>query len=149
MLPELCIFRKGLTMGLLTDVVALGKKSRKRVLEKPYDSAPWFQAKGIGTIELARLSEFLGVGRSAQVSAEMKVLASKGEEGPWLQSLPQVLLDGIASLTDAEVTKVCKRWAKIEEFGGDRSTKQLVEYLRGLRTFLKNEKGPFALYIGL
>ena len=58
-------------------------------------------------------------------------------------------MERIASLTDEDIEKVCPTWSKIEEFHGTVSPENLADYLKALRAFLNERKGPYFLINGL
>lgn len=130
-------------MGMLTDVVALGTKKPATVLRKPYESAPWFQWKGIGMIELAQLGGLLKVAPVQKLVSQFKLLG--GEESV-LVSFPDALAVAIRELSGKEISAVAKKWAKTEELAGTKSA-DLAEYLTSLAAFLSAHQGPYALFL--
>lgn len=130
-------------MGMLTDVVALGKKKPATVLRQPYESAPWFQWKGIGMVELAQLGALLKVAPVQKLVSQFKLLG--GEEAV-LVSFPAALADSIRELPGKEASAIAKKWAKTEELEGTKPS-DLVEYLTSLAKFLNAHQGPYALFL--
>ncbi len=130
-------------MGMLTDVVALGKKKPATVLRQPYESAPWFQWKGIGVVELAQLGALLKVAPVQKLVSEFKLLG--GDESV-LVSFPEALADSIRDLSSKEANAIAKKWAKTEELEGTKPT-DLAEYLTSLAAFLGTHSGPYALFL--
>lgn len=130
-------------MGMLTDVVALGKKKPATVLRQPYESAPWFQWKGIGMVELAQLGALLKVAPVQKLVSQFKLLG--GEEAV-LVSFPAALADSIRELPGKEASAIAKKWAKTEELEGTKPA-DLVEYLTSLAKFLNAHQGPYALFL--
>lgn len=98
-------------MGMLTDVVALGTKKPATVLRRPYESAPWFQWKGIGMVELAQVGALLKVAPVQKLVSQFKLLG--GDESV-LVSFPEALADSIRDLSSKEANAISKKWAKTE-----------------------------------
>lgn len=130
-------------MGMLTDVVALGKKKPATVLRQPYESAPWFQWKGIGMVELAQLGALLEVAPVQKLVSQFKLLG--GDEAV-LVSFPDALADSIRELSGKDANAVAKKWAKTEELEGTKP-KELAEYLTSLAAFLTTHQGPYGLFL--
>ncbi len=127
-------------MGLLTDVVALGKRKPLAVLKKPYESAPWFQFKGVGELELTALAKLVGAGKTA-----FPVLAAHEES--LLFAFPPKLAQRVAALGDAELARLRPKWSKAAGLEWISDQTELDGYLKGLRHFLSTEQGPFALFV--
>jgi hypothetical protein len=131
----------------LSDIVACSEEDLPGVIasEEPYERGVWFLAKGIAMIELSQLGEMLAVGSYDELTEAFKFVGDELEDGPWPQVIPKALTARLASLSDAEIAEVTPRWAGIEEFRGRQSPEDLTEYLKGMRTFLSENDGPFFL----
>ena len=113
--------------------------------EEPYSIGVWFQARGIGTIELATLGELLQVGSYDELFDGFVAVGEPLEEGPWPEVIPLGLVEALKNISDSQVASVTPEWSQIEEFYGGVSPEHLAEYLINLRRFLVANQGSYYL----
>src|SRR5262249_342433 len=110
-----------------------------------YDKKRWFLCKGIGMIELSQLGEMLGVDSYDNLMAGLKLVGEPRDEGPWPQTIPDVLTKRLATIADDEIAAVVPRWVELEEFHGAATMDSLTDYLKRLRSFISERSGEFFL----
>ncbi|MFH5805404.1 hypothetical protein [Alienimonas sp. DA493] len=130
-----------------TDILNCGEPELWDVLdsEAAYAKDLWFQAKGIGMIELCKLGEALGVASYEELFDGFDLIGDPRDDGPWPQTIPESLTKRIGNLTDGEIAAVLPEWADVEEFGGTVTEDSLADYLKRLRKWLDGRDGPFFL----
>lgn len=132
---------------MITDVFSLAGTSADelRWAGSPRRLRPHFAARDIGPRELARLAGLLDIESPATLAGGFSLLAGESQQSPWVVSVPDVIVEGIAVLAEQEIEPLANRWAHPESQGS--SPVVLADYLRGLSRFLGQHEGPFALYI--
>jgi hypothetical protein len=113
--------------------------------EEPYAIGTWHMAKGVGTIELCKLGELLGIGTYDEIKGGFGLVGEPLPEGPWPERIHDGLLTALKDIEDSKITEVAPEWAKIEEFWGGAAPYDLAEYLKNLRGFLTENNGSFFL----
>lgn len=113
--------------------------------DDPYDEERWLMCKGIGMIELSQLGEMLGVGSYDDLMDQFDLVGEPRDEGPWPQTIPDSLIQRLASITDDEIASVVPKWSTIEELRGSASADSLTDYLTRFRTYLMARSGDFFL----
>lgn len=108
-----------------------------------YQHHGWFRCKGIGMIELCKLGEMLKVASYDDLMTEFNLIGEPRDDGPWPQTIPALLLDKLATLTDDEISAVVPEWAAIEEFCGTANNGSLTDYLKRLRDYMDGRSGDF------
>ena len=102
-------------------------------------------AKGVGTIELCKLGELLGIGTYDEIKSGFGLVGDPLPEGPWPERIHDGLLAALKDIEDSKIAEVAPEWAKIEEFWGGATPNDLAEYLKNLRGFLTMNDGSFFL----
>ena len=113
--------------------------------EEPYAIGTWHMAKGVGTIELCKLGEILGVGTYDEIKGGFGLVGEPLPEGPWPETIHEGLLIALKQLEDAKISEITPEWAKIEEFWGGADPNDLAQYLKDVRAFLTVNDGSFYL----
>ncbi len=111
----------------------------------PYSIGSWYHSKGIGSIELSQLAEFLHIGSYSDIHEGFDLVGEPLPDGPWPETIPGELINKIRSISNEEIASVVSKWRSIEEFGGYASEESLQGYLVDLREFLKTNTGSFYL----
>jgi len=113
--------------------------------DESFDGERWFRCKGIGMIELCKLGEMLGVDSYDNLMDGFDLVGEPRDEGPWPQTIPDTLLNRLASISDDDIAAVTPRWLTLDEFHGAASLDSLADYLTQLRTYLSAQSGNFYL----
>lgn len=134
-----------------TDVFSLAQVTADelRWAQEPRRHYRCHRATSIGPLELARLAEVLGLGRSDVLVREFSLLAGESQESPWVVSFPGELMSRISGLSEGEARTVARCWAAAREFADGGSPDVLQAYLTGLGEFARASDGPYALYVRL
>jgi hypothetical protein len=97
---------------------------------------PFVDGKGIDPIVMMGKLAALLTGRTdEQVDAERGVLepvASAGDEGPWVERLPESLVTALPAATEGRLRDVAVPWSQIEEFWGHGNPDVLAGFLSDL-----------------
>ena len=131
----------------LTDILCCAPDDLHSAItsEEPYALGTWLMAKGVGTIELCKLGELLGIGTYDEIKSGFRLVGDPLPEGPWPERIHDGLLTELKGIEDLKITEVAPEWAKIEEFWGGADPGDLAEYLKNLRGFLTDNDGAFFL----
>ena len=119
-------------MGILTDYFAAPDDARAAVAAPTGPSAPDFLTSqpGFATVELTGINPFVVLGSLAslltgrpyrEVTADARhgsLVASVGDEGPWVVSVTDTLVAALAGSTPAALEHVAVRWSATEELAG-------------------------------
>ncbi len=132
-----------------TDVVSLDGGSAWDLLwaKDRGASLPHLRARSIGPIQLARLSELLGLGNLEAALRGFSLLAGESQESPWVVSFPEPLARALVGLAPEGLEDVASRWARAEDMSIGRSSAVLRAYLEELRRLLDSTAGPFVLLV--
>ncbi|MBV1775356.1 hypothetical protein KSF73_06470 [Burkholderiaceae bacterium DAT-1] len=131
---------------MLTDLIIARPDEADTVLHATGHATIWstMEMRGVDAVKLCALREVLkgAPERAAQASDEMdkfQVLATEGDDGPWIHSVPADLVDVLAALPDTQFERVAKAWAEAPECKLDRwQAEDLIDVLRGLNQFAEN-----------
>jgi hypothetical protein len=131
----------------LTDVLACPEDQLEAIIthEECYQRGSWYLAKRAGAIELCKLGEALGIGSYDDLKRGFKLVGEPLPEGPWPETIHPRLVEKLTTITDDEIETVTREWCRIEEFHGVAKPEELAKYLKGLRSFLVANAGPFFL----
>ena len=129
----------------LTDILCCDPADLKAAITsaEPYSVGKWHMAKGIGTIELCKLGELLGVGSYDEINKGFEIVGEPLPEGPWPETIHPPLLSALKEIDDLKIAEVTPSWAKIEEFWGGADPDDLAQYLKETRAFFRENKGAF------
>jgi len=131
----------------LTDIVCCDAADLHSAItsEEPYAIGTWYMAKRIGTIELCKLGEILGIGTYDEIKSGFGLVGEPLPEGPWPETIHEGLLSAIREIEDSRISDVTPKWAKIDEFWGGADPNDLAQYLKEVRAFLTKNAGTFFL----
>lgn len=104
-------------MGVLTDIVVAHVDQAQAVLQTdaPYQALHGLEARGLDTPMLGALHAVLtGTAPDAAWAEGVDLLASEGDEGPWVFSVPGPLVHALATLDGARVSPAAEAWAATE-----------------------------------
>ena len=104
-------------MGVLTDIVVAHVDQAQAVLQTdaPYQALHGLEARGLDTGMLGALHAVLtGTAPDAQWADGVDLLASEGDEGPWVFSVPGALVQALAALEAERVAAAAEAWAATE-----------------------------------
>jgi hypothetical protein len=132
-----------------TDVVSLDSGSARDLLWSTDLGAamPRLRARSIGPIQLARLGELLGLGDFDTLIRGFSLLAGESQESPWVISIPEALIEAVASLGETERGEVAWRWVRADDMPDVLTPERLQTYLAGLPGLLDSAAGPFVLFV--
>jgi hypothetical protein len=126
-------------MGVLTDFVVASPAEAKRVGDSanPLKQFAGVDAKGIDQVTMGTLyAILLGTPDTPEFMIdEASLLYTASNDGPWVQRVPQDMVDRLAKLSDDDIPKVAEEWVKTEEFDPMYSSwtpTTLVWFLRAL-----------------
>lgn len=112
-------------MGVLTEIVVAEVAEAQEVLVGPRQTR-WttLQLKDLDTIKLGTLAFILQDRDFKDVDAvvdysEFELLASDGEEGPWVFRIPDDLIISLTSTSDDSLAEASSKWAGTEELEMD------------------------------
>jgi hypothetical protein len=112
-------------VGVLTEIVVAEVAEAPEVLVGPRQSR-WttLQLKDLDTIKLGTLAFILQDRDITDVDAvvdysEFELLASAGDEGPWVFRIPGDLITSLAATADGSLAEVSSKWAETEELEMD------------------------------
>ncbi|NDO89238.1 hypothetical protein [Cellulosimicrobium composti] len=119
-------------MGILTDYFAAPDDARAAVAAHTGPSAPdpLTAQPGFATVERTGIDPFVVLGSLAslltgrpyrEVTADARhgsLVASVGDEGPWVVSVTDTLVGALAGSTPAALEQVAVRWSATEELAG-------------------------------
>jgi hypothetical protein len=119
---------KGILMGVLSELVAASESEAQAVLESdgPSQNWPGIVCKGLDQIKFASLWVILS-GETVRAEGivqrlnQIEVIASAGEQGPWVLAIPEPFRDQLADLASEEddaLRKVATTWAASGELKG-------------------------------
>ena len=106
-------------MGVLTDFVVADRTEAKRVGDclKPSKVLGGIDAK-VDQVKMGTLYAIL-VGTDYDpgfLTGEASFLYVVSDDGPWVQLVPERMVERLARLSDAEVPRIAREWRKTEEF---------------------------------
>ena len=130
----------------LSDLLSCPEDELEAIItnEEPYSSGAWFQAKNIGTIQLCKLGELLGVGSYRDLKSGFGLVGEPLPDGPWPETIHPALIAKLREISDAQIQSVVNDWARTDELAGV-SSENLADYLTGLRDFLRQQQNPIFL----
>jgi hypothetical protein len=142
--------RKPRRSYMLIDLVAAKPEDAEVILSNLGHASIWptLEAKTVDQVKLASLAFILRtkplipdvIGEYIKVIGEyikeFKPLASGGDEGPWIDQLPDELVKDLVALRDEQIPSVAAAWAVTEEAKLDRwNAKDAEAFLRELSAF--------------
>lgn len=112
---------------MLTDLIAATEEDAPAILNAQGHANIWptLEAKGMDQVKLASLRFILkglplDEGPVVEYTKDFKLLVDGGEDGPWIQALPDDLVQLLAVMPAADIAKVAAAWANTEEARLDR-----------------------------
>jgi hypothetical protein len=128
---------------MLIDLVAAKPEDAEVILSNLGHASIWptLEAKTVDQVKLASLAFILGTkplvpDAIGEYIKEFKALASGGDEGPWIDQLPDVLVKDLAALHEEQIPAAAAAWAATEEARLDRwNAKDTEAFLRELSAF--------------
>lgn len=102
---------------MLCDLVAAKDPNQVAQSSNPSKELGGIDIKGIETVKLEKLFKQL-VGKEPAES-DFDMVASAGDDGPWVVPIPAALTSALAKLDADGLKAAAARWAKIEEFAKD------------------------------
>lgn len=143
-------------MGSLTELVIAALTEAEDVAQPspPADHRRRMNADGLDQAKLSTLRSII-TNREYEDGwiDDFRFLAGNQEEGPWVFSVPDMLINGLAGFPENRLKAVAKQWFRTEEFQTDDWTMEAVESrLRELYRFFqeaKQAKKPVLMYISL
>src|SRR5437879_5564781 len=105
-------------MGVLTDLVVATRAEAQRVCDSDNPSREFsgLDAKGIDTVKLGTLHAILTGTEFDPSLIPGDLLASGGDDGPWVIEVPADLVKRLAALDTKQVAEAATKWAKTAEF---------------------------------
>lgn len=125
---------------MLTDLIAAQAEEALAILATQGHANVWatLEAKGVDQVKLASLALILqdkplAPAAVSQYVQSFKLLASGGEDGPWMDLLPEDLLLALAALPQAQVPVAAAAWVATPEAQQDRwDLPDVEDFLREL-----------------
>ena len=124
--------------AMLTDLIAAKSEDASAVLDTLGYASVWstLQAKSVDSVKLASLAFILkGLPPDDELVIEymksFRSLASAGEEGPWVELVPDDLVELLSRLSESQLGPVARAWAATEEAKLDRWVEADVKELLG------------------
>jgi hypothetical protein len=103
-------------MAVYTDILIADASEAKAILASEAHNEEWhgLSAKGLDPAELAGLlSVFSNQPDQPDLVDEFQIVAEEDtENGPWVYSIPDRLIDHVAALEQSEIDHVARRWAE-------------------------------------
>jgi hypothetical protein len=123
-------------MGVLTDFVVADAADAQRVCDSdnPGREFDGIDAKGIDQVKMGTLYAILTDAEydPSFMTSEESFLCSASDDGPWVQLVPQDMVDRLARIADVDMDRVAEKWFQTEEF----SSKYSGWSPNDVRTFL-------------
>jgi hypothetical protein len=104
-------------MALLTDIVVALPAEAEAVATalRPATRWPCLEFKGVDNAVMADLLSALGAEAEARsLVGTQRLLSMKGDQGPWVFHLPDVLMTLLNDLDDRAIPELARRWAQGE-----------------------------------
>jgi len=128
---------------MLFDLIAATPEDAEAILSNVQHASIWptLEAKTVDQVKLASLAFILRAkpldsDAVVEYINEFKLLASGGDDGPWIHQLPDGLVRDLAALQDHQVPSIATAWAATEEARLDRwNPKDVQPFLRELSAF--------------
>jgi hypothetical protein len=128
---------------MLTDLLAAKPEEADVILTASGHASVWptLVASSVDQVKLASLALIL---RGAPVESSevgkfvesFKSLATGGEDGPWIEQVPEELVLNLAALSGSAIPSVAAKWAATEEAKLDRwKVEDASAYLQELSSF--------------
>lgn len=130
----------------LSDLLSCPQDQLETIItnDEPYSSGSWFLAKNIGTIQLCKLGELLGLGSYRDLKGGFRLVGEPLPDGPWPETTHPALIAKLREISDAEIQSVVNDWVKTDELAGV-PPDNLADYLSRLRDFLEQQDNPIFL----
>lgn len=130
-----------------TDILSChpGELHRAITADEPYTTGKWFFSRSLGTIEVCKLGELLGIGPYKEIKRGFRLVGEPLPAGPWPEAIHEGLLSALVQISDSKIAEIAPQWAQIDAFRGTASTEDLAQHLKSLRAFLSTNDGPFFL----
>jgi hypothetical protein len=132
-------------MGMLVDFVVASPAEANRVGDSVnlLNDFAGVDAKGIDQVTMGTLySILIGTSYSPEfMTDDESLLYTASPDGPWVQSVPQDMVDRLATLCDVDIPAIAEEWIKTEEFDpmySNWTEKTIVWFLRALVVLARN-----------
>lgn len=128
---------------MLIDLIAASPDEADAILSTPGHANVWptLEAKSVDQVKLAALALILkgqppvGEPLTAQVQS-FENLVTASDDGPWVDVVPDGLVDDLAILSEARIDDVARAWANTEEARLDRwQADEVAPFLKELSAF--------------
>ena len=128
---------------MLTDLLAANPEEADAILSTNGHASIWptLEAHTVDQVKLATLALILR-GTTPESAAVGKIvesfegLASGGEDGPWIDRVPNELVQGLAGLSADRIDEVAAKWGSTEEAKLDRwEQADIAVFLQELSAF--------------
>ncbi len=142
-------------MGLLTDlIIALPETTPAIVQEYPeHRKWPVLEMKGVDNAALAALASAWGDAKLADILETSKILATRGDNGPWILVVPDSFRDRLAAVKTENIPKLAEVWINQGDmkYGGRNSAdaEMLLLSLRDFALTAIEMRKPLLLWMSL
>lgn len=128
---------------MLTDLLSAKAEDAEAILSTSGHANVWstLEANTVDQVKLASLALILrgqsvGVEGIGKLVASFKSLATGGDDGPWIDLVPESLVNDLARLPADRIEAVAAEWASTEEARLDRwQTEDAATFLKELSAF--------------
>ena len=131
-------------MGVLTDIVIAGRNEAKRVeaSDVPSREFPGIDAKGLDQVRMGTLYAILTNTEydPGFMLDEDSSIEPDSEDGPWVQIVPQEMVNILSKLTNSDIPPIADQWGKTEEFQSEYSNwsrKDILNFLEQIAALSK------------
>ena len=131
-------------MGILTELVIASPQEAEEVARSTSGEAerPHLVADDL---DQAKLSTLRAIVTNQEYEDtwidEFRFLAGNQEDGPWVFSVPDAVVAGLAALPESRLKAAAKQWGRTEEFQIDRPPQEEIEaVLKTLFDFFREAK---------
>jgi hypothetical protein len=140
-------------MGVLTELVLASIDEADAVAREPVPSRRWtgIDVKGHNSVTFGQL---LAILRDVDWTPEIfgdELVASGGDDGPWVTSVPSDFVTEVGALADARLEEIAEAWATTEElehFSVEQTLDTLTR-VRGLCRRAREERATILLWMSL
>ena len=128
---------------MLTDLLAAKPEDADAILSTNGHAGVWptLEANTVDQVKLASLALILRgqpveAGEVTKLVEAFKSLATGGEDGPWIDLVPESLVQDLTALSSDRIETVATAWASTEEARLDRwEAEDAVAFLKELSSF--------------